>query len=182
MRWFSADHHFNHRHVIDYCKRPFDSVEHMNEELIRRWNMLVQPADEVLYCGDFSFGNATQIKSVLKRLNGVKFLIRGNHDKGRTDTWLRGAGFATVHPWVCVMIGSEPCVVSHYPYREHRHDDREFSDMRSDEGRWLIHGHVHTEWKQRGRMINVGVDQWSYAPVSEQEIRHIIEPGAREGR
>lgn len=170
MKWFSADHHFNHRAVIDYCRRPFADVDEMNAQLIRRWNALVDPADEVMYCGDFSFGNATQIKQILPQLNGVKFLIRGNHDRGRTDSWWRNAGFATVHPWVVMNIGGEGCVVSHYPYREHRHDEREFHDMHSDEGLWLIHGHVHHEWKRRGKMINVGVDQWDYAPVSEVEI------------
>lgn len=176
-RWFTSDHHFNHRAVVAYCCRPFESLEQMHDELIRRWNALVKPEDEVLYCGDFSFGNATQIKAILPLLNGAKFLIRGNHDKGRTDTWWKKAGFQTVHPWVMLTIAGEPCMVSHYPYRQHRHDDREFSDMLDDEGRWLIHGHVHHEWKQRGRMINVGVDQWAYAPVSEQEIAAIIRQG-----
>ncbi len=54
MKWFSADHHFNHRAVIDYCRRPFTDVDEMNAQLIRRWNVLVKPEDEVFYCGDFS--------------------------------------------------------------------------------------------------------------------------------
>ena len=170
MKWFSADHHFNHKAVIDYCRRPFADVDEMNAQLIRRWNVLVKPDDEVFYCGDFSMGNATQIKQILPQLNGTKYLIRGNHDKGRSDTWLKREGFTAVHRSAVVQIGHEHCFLSHYPYREHRHDEREFTDMLEDRGQWLIHGHVHHEWKRRGKMSNVGVDQWAYAPVSEQEI------------
>lgn len=178
MKWFSADHHFWHKAVIDYCNRPFADVDEMNGELIRRWNILVSPSDEVFYCGDFSMGNATQIKQILPQLNGRKYLIRGNHDKGRSDTWWKREGFAAVHREAIIEVSGVHCVLSHYPYRGYKHDEREFLDMVTDRGLWLIHGHVHNSWKQQGRMINVGVDQWAYAPVSEQEIASLIKQEA----
>lgn len=32
--FFKSDTHFNHANIIDFCKRPFGSVEEMNEALI----------------------------------------------------------------------------------------------------------------------------------------------------
>ena len=39
--WFIADSHFSHKNVIDYCNRPFCSVEEMNSALIYNWNKIV---------------------------------------------------------------------------------------------------------------------------------------------
>lgn len=31
-------------------------------------------------------------------------------------------------------------------------------------------GHVHEKWKRRGSIINVGVDQWDFRPVTLYEL------------
>ena len=65
------------------------------------------------------------------------------------------------------------CNISHYPYRgkeDDRHKQRKFENEIDDDGKVLLHGHVHTAWKVRGRMINVGVDVWGYAPVPVEII------------
>lgn len=55
--------------------------------------------------------------------------------------------------------------------------DRYREERPADEGRWLLHGHVHERWRQRGRQINVGVDVWDYAPVSLEAIEGVIRAG-----
>ena len=53
--------------------------------------------------------------------------------------------------------------------------DDKFAKWRpTDDGRWLLCGHVHEKWKIQGRMINVGVDVWDYKPVPVTEIEKII--------
>lgn len=54
--WFSSDHHFNHKNIIDYCKRPFQSVEEMNIALIENHNKFVNKNDDVYFLGDFVLG------------------------------------------------------------------------------------------------------------------------------
>ena len=60
--------------------------------------------------------------------------------------------------------------LSHFPYKGHEIDDRFLEGQLEDDGNFLLHGHVHSEWKTRNKMINVGVDQWNYAPVSYPEL------------
>ena len=54
--FFTSDSHFGHENIIRFCKRPFNSVREMNEELIHRWNSKVRPNDIVFHLGDFCWG------------------------------------------------------------------------------------------------------------------------------
>lgn len=82
-------------------------------------------------------------------------------------------------------------LVSHFPYadpslggKEDRHGEvitDKFAPWRvTDEGGWLLCGHAHDSWRQKGRMINVGVDAWGGRPVSEAEIVELIGAGPRD--
>ena len=51
--WFTADTHFGHENVIQFCQRPFSSVTEMDEQLIENWNHSVQPDDSYLSFGGF---------------------------------------------------------------------------------------------------------------------------------
>ncbi|MFX9969596.1 hypothetical protein ABTP69_19195, partial [Acinetobacter baumannii] len=44
-----------------------------------------------------------------------------------------------------------------------------------DRGLPLLCGHVHDVWNTRDKMINVGVDQWDYYPVSAAQILDLVE-------
>lgn len=65
---------------------------------------------------------------------------------------------------------------SHYPYAGDSQDgpDRYTERRPADEGGWLLHGHVHHQWRVNGRQINVGVDVWDFAPVSAETLLGII--------
>ena len=69
--------------------RPFSSVEEMNESMISKWNEKVRKNDDVVILGDFSFGKGEETNSVLSRLNGRLYLIKGNHD----DRYLKDGAF-----------------------------------------------------------------------------------------
>ncbi len=60
---------------------------------------------------------------------------------------------------------------SHYPYDGDSHGEDRYAHLRAeDRGLPIIHGHVHTEWRIKGRQFNVGVDVNDFKPVSDVEL------------
>lgn len=169
--WFTSDPHYWHKNVINYCQRPFSDVVEMNEALIANYNALVSDEDIVYFLGDICFSGITKAKAIVQRLKGQKHLIMGNHDRGlKPAKWLE-CGFLYAGREDITWNGMH---LSHFPYRKHNHDERVFPEQLEDDGNWLLHGHVHQFWKVKDKMINVGVDQWDYKPVSEEQIMQII--------
>ena len=165
MIWFTSDLHFFHRAVIDYAKRPFKDVDEMNEGLITKWNERVQPGDSVYVVGDFSFGNFKKTAEVYERLQGQKFLVRGNHDRDEKIQKL----FAWSKDLYTVKVPLEGdnvqrIVLCHYPL---------VVWDRSHHGAWMLHGHSHGTLPDdpNALRLDIGVDCWNMAPVSFPEIQ-----------
>lgn len=190
MIFFTSDHHFWHANVIRYCQRPFTTVEEMNEKMIAEWNSVVMPEDTVYYLGDFSMAFRS-VELFTKRLNGTKILYAGNHDwvhpahkKSNTEekqkVWInnyQSNGWKEVHIHGEMNIPGVAMVnLNHLPYLEGGtgQDVRHGKFRPKDDGRWLLCGHVHEKWAQRGKMINVGVDVRNFKPISIVEIVAII--------
>jgi len=177
VRFFTSDLHFWHKNVIQFCNRPWSTVEEMNAGLIEIWNQTVTQNDDVFIIGDMFFCGTAKLKEIMSQLNGNKYLIQGNHDWGVVKIH-RAEEFG--FKWVqrnqhCIRIGHEDVYLCHFPYDEDHTAEVRYKEMRPvDIGNWLLHGHVHCAWKVRGRQINVGVDVWDWRPVSEVEIQKII--------
>lgn len=163
--FFTADTHFGHFNIIEYTKRPFKSSEHMNKELIRRWNERVKPEDTVIIVGDFCFkasekaserGNGMPLKAqyYANQLNGHKIFIKGNHDTNN--------GLTTKITALIMEFGGIEVYITHDPANSH------------PVYQLNICGHVHKLWKcekkKNGIIINVGVDVNDFYPISLREV------------
>ncbi len=169
MRWFTADLHLGHTGVLKW--RPqFSTLDEMHGEIIKRWNDVVSDSDEVWVLGDVAL--RWSALPLMDSLKGTKHLVAGNHDAchprhhdhaKRLHRYLQH--FESVH----LMVESDDIVLSHFPYSgDHTREDR-FAEWRPvDEGKILLHGHVHDAWCVKGRQINVGVDVWDFAPVTAE--------------
>ena len=191
MMWFTSDTHFGHENIIKYCDRPFKNTDHMNDEIVRRWNEVVAPTDTVFHLGDVALGRLDNSLAQVSRLNGHKILRLGNHDRpfmrmGKADEqtwWDRYAEvFQEVWHWrgyESVNIAGEFFTLSHFPYAgDHTLTDRYAEHRLPDEGVPLIHGHVHTTDKLTHTLlgtpqIHVGQDAWDFRPVHEDEIMNL---------
>lgn len=186
--WFTSDLHFGHANIIEYSGRPFSNVDHMNRALIERWNALVQPADTVWVLGDVAMGRITDTLALVRQLAGHKLLLAGNHDRcwdghgARAVEWIdrySEAGFEEIHQGsIELTVGGHDVLACHFPYSGDSQDQDRYPHARPvDNGLWLVHGHVHEQWRQHGRMINVGCDAWACQPVDEAAIAALIAAG-----
>lgn len=170
--FFTADTHFWHKNVIEYCKRPFTTVEEMNEVLIANWNTAVAPNDTIYHLGDFGFCSKRNHREIFDRLNGIKHLVVGNHD-GFSSRFYLDIGWNSVHQeWDLDHL----IKLCHYPVTGDSHDGDRYTHLRPKvhSSCVLLHGHIHDMWKKKENQINVGVDVWDYKPVSMQEILALL--------
>lgn len=173
--WITSDTHFGHENIIKYCNRPYPNVGAMNEDLVRRWNNRVAPGDLVYHLGDVGYMKGSQkvltednaMNQLIRRLNGKKILILGNHDKSAERMMEFGFDFAC-----------EEMVIGHYGRQlllVHRPQLTQRSDID-----FTLHGHIHNSTpeerephKAKGELvyiptfnINLSVEVTNYEPQS----------------
>jgi len=90
----------NNSRCNDLCKYLIDFHDQM---IYDKWNNQVSEDDTVLHLGDFAFSN---LDGHIKKLNGKKILLRGNHDLKSKYTYT-DAGFADVIESFIVIIGEQ---------------------------------------------------------------------------
>src|SRR5215210_2680139 len=77
--FFTSDTHFGDYRVLNIRKRPFRSIDDMDQTIIRLWNSRVRPRDEIWHLGDFASSVKTA-QAILPNLNWRKHLVLGNLD------------------------------------------------------------------------------------------------------
>jgi len=176
--WFTSDHHFGHNNIIKFCKRPFDSTHEMNKVLTDNWNSKIKKGDSVYHLGDLTLGDDGM--KYLSKLNGTIILVcpTWHHDRSWIKNFKKQTSplSATDEPIVLVdallmvkistikIAGrSLKITLCHYPMAEWE---------ASHYGMWHLHGHSHGNHQGLpGRFIlDIGVDNHDYYPVSIEEI------------
>lgn len=201
MRWFSSDTHFGHARILEFePARPWPDLGRMNIGLVERLASQIQGGDEVWHLGDAALGHLDETLPFLAMLGVPVTLVAGNHDRVHPYFGDRAERFVDVYRDRCqlanlfltntrlTLADGSDVQVSHFPFpdplqpgREDRHGHLvtdKFAQWRPvDDGSWLLCGHVHSSWRQRGRQINVGVDAWGGHLVSEDTLISLIEEG-----
>jgi calcineurin-like phosphoesterase family protein len=155
--YFTSDTHYGHRNIIKYCNRPFESVEEMDEEMIRRWNEVVGPQDHVYHLGDFAMGKVSA-PGILSRLNGHKHLIWGNHDSPQIRSLPQWASSQAYHE---LRLDGQFIILCHYKFDVFN---------KSHHGAIQFFGHSHGSMPGNNQQIDCGVDCWDYRPVDLQTL------------
>lgn len=183
-----ADPHFSHTNICNFTNhdgtplRPWDNVQEMDEEMVRRWNDTVSTNDKVYMLGDICMSH--KALPILNRLNGDKVLIKGNHDIHKLRYYT--PYFRDIRGYH-VMNG---CILSHIPI--HADSMARFGTN--------IHGHTHSNRVRLPRGVNaktgeilysdkidpryfcVSVEQINYTPILfEDVIQKIKDQGGEVG-
>lgn len=154
MIYFIADTHFGESNIIKYEKRPFASVTDMNNQIIDNWNKIVNNDDIVFHLGDVG----TNLEPI-KHLNGIKYLIRGNHDTKGNDIYKK-YGFEKVYDYS--IIYKDFWMLSHKPL--YMNESMPYVN---------IFGHVHNNPIYKTYSKNhycVSVERINYSPISFDDI------------
>jgi len=142
----------------------------MNEVIISKWNHRVKEEDTVFHAGDFCFKNSAggkvgegmthKANYYSSRLSGTIIYIKGNHDRNNS--------VKTIIDRIVIKYGPHYINIVHVP----ENYDMNFSIN--------FVGHVHEKWKFRRiyipgedrciDLINIGMDQWKFQPVTFEEI------------
>ena len=154
MRYYISDCHFSHEKLTRFMdNRPFADGKEMDETMIRQWNSVVRRRDEVVILGDFSFADGERTNVILKRLNGRKFLVTGNHDKFLSDKKFDKSLLYWYGPYKEFRENHKVIVCSHYPIlcynAQYRGLEQEPDGDGSYEGRsYMMYGHVHNTYDE----------------------------------
>lgn len=173
-----SDTHFGHAGVCRFLRedgtklRPWDDPDEMDEEMVKRWNETVRPNDKVYHLGDVVINR--KALNIMRRLNGDKVLIRGNHDIFKDEDYRQH--FRELRAYH-VMNGM---ILSHIPI--HPESLSRFGVN--------IHGHLHANrvktfnaYHGNGTRIDeryhcVCVEQTDFRPILfEDVVKRITEEG-----
>jgi calcineurin-like phosphoesterase family protein len=157
--FFTSDHHFGHRSVIDMCDRGFENVEARDSHMIDSWNAVVRPRDVVFHLGDFAHRCPPErLGRIFHQLHGQKHLILGNHDKKHTQSL----------PWISqqqmahITVDEQQIHLCHY-------------GMRVWPGMWRkavhLYGHSHGRLPGNSMSMDIGVDAIGYYPLAVEHIK-----------
>lgn len=171
--WFTSDTHFNCESKITRHQVPFESVEEMNNELIKRWNSVVAPNDIVYHLGDFGdLDSSLKQYEIVRKLNGKVILICGNYEetifKRNFDQFkekLLNLGFADV---IRDGIYLDEKVLGQKIYLTHKPTNHA-KDCIS------LFGHVHTLSLVKKFGFNVASPYHYFTPIEAKTVRRYVD-------
>jgi calcineurin-like phosphoesterase family protein len=159
---FIADLHLSHANMAK--RRGFSTVEEHDEHIIAKWNSVVNKRDVTYILGDVTMEKSSPYP-LLDRLNGIKHIVLGNHDR-RQDT----KKLFQYAESVGGMINYKGVFLTHCPIHS---DELEYGIVKN------IHGHIHDKvvmkmldgWEVPDeRYFCVSCEQVDYTPKSLKDL------------
>lgn len=166
--WISSDWHLFHSNIltfIDYSGkkvRPeFSTVDEMNECILDSHNSVVKPGDIHYNLGDVFFGDKAEFEKIIRKFNGRKRLLVGNHD----DPKYLSQFFQKIGLWR--VFSEHGLILSHIPL----HESSLYRSKDLTNPMLCVHGHIHSNESPPGPYKNVCVEKIGYTPVNIEELR-----------
>lgn len=166
-----SDTHFFHQKILEFCRPQFKTVEEMNEAIVENWNKKVTKRDSVWHLGDLCFGPVHNL-DIVKRLNGIKNLVMGNHDQYGIRV------YADLFNKIEAAKKYDGYLLTHVPihpgqfYRfkgnvhGHLHESRVTVQKEAETGIGMFWETVPDE-----RYVNVSCEQIGFTPIPWEEVK-----------
>ena len=173
MIYYIADCHFFHGALnTKMDKRGFESVEAMNEYMIKKWNDKVTNSDTVVILGDLSLGTVDETNDLIHRLKGKLCLIVGNHDKYVNKDGFDRDRFLWIDNYREITDSQKKVICCHYPipFYEGQYRKRHNGDPKA----FMLYGHVHeTRDEVLMKRIIAMIRDTSYVPIGAEHESNI---------
>lgn len=189
--WLTSDLHLGHEKVAKI--RGFDNVADHDRTVLANLARRVKPGDNVFLLGDLVMGpeKDSHLCAIRQAVGGEDVhvtVVLGNHDRPHP---MHNNGHRHLFKWLHLLADAvvttatikhagQVHLMSHFPYdgegaTRYYDEDRDTQWRLRDEGKPLIHGHVHDYVRARlsragTPMYHVGLDSWGLAPVSIHEL------------
>ena len=184
--WIGSDYHLNHLNILKYCSHrvpssydgyaphDWDDVAEMNEMIIEKHNSVVAPDDEIYLIGDICMGQIIKAPSLIRRLNGRKYLVKGNHDKSLHKLILSDPELSDLFVWIkdyhemsYTYNGKKHMLcMLHFPMK-----------YWNGSGHSSIHFHGHLHGSPSGidgKILDVGIDTNGLMPYKMDEAIELV--------
>ena len=151
-KFFVADLHHRHKNICKFTNRHLVTTQANHDAwLVEIWNSQVRKGDFVYILGDVSFSHSfEEIATWLDKLNGQKFIVKGNHDQSDILNELLAANVITAWDnYKEIKIKDVKTCMMHFPIASWNQQGR---------GSFHLHGHSHGSYKGEGRILDVGID------------------------
>lgn len=168
MIFFTSDLHFAHDRQFLFVPRGFKNIAEHNEAIIERWNRVVSPEDTVYILGDLMLNDNAVGAECLKRLNGVKYFVRGNHDTDARLSIYLDAGLIYLGDASRLKYNGYHFYLSHYPTLTGNLEAESLKKCTLN-----LFGHTHSKEKffeDRPYMYNIALDAHNCYPVEIEQI------------
>jgi len=179
---YISDLHFGHKNILSFSKGSIiswqksgvyngdwgkldsmESVKDWDDTIISSWNSVVKVDDVTYIIGDVSLAGVEYAIECLKKLNGDKILICGNHDK----KFLRNPEFRKCFTHICETF--EESIIPKTSLEKWNHNDDYlyldegiynndlpisfchypiFSFNKNCYGAILLYGHIHSSFEE----------------------------------
>lgn len=173
----TSDTHFGHDKEFIWRERGFSSIDEMNEEIIVRWNKIVDPEDTVYHLGDVMLGDNQNGLKCLSRLNGQIHIVAGNHDTVNRIQLYKEAGYDVVYA-TQIKYKGYTFYLSHYPTLTANLEKESLKQCVCN-----LYGHTHQKtnfYNEIPFMYHVGIDSHECYPISLDYIIFSMERKANE--
>lgn len=143
-----------------------ENIKIINEMLISEQNDLVDVNDTVYYVGDFVIGDIDDVINISNKLNGIIYLILGNH-----DTLPMGRITNKFH---VITKNIYRLLYNNYTFNLFHYPLYEWPDYHIDNS-IHVHGHTHGKCdKYNNRSIDVGYDNNNFRLLSIYDIIKLL--------
>lgn len=167
--WLVSDWHFCHNREFVYKPRGFNTIQEMNEAIVKRHNEVVNMEDDVYVLGDLMLNDNNEGIKLIKQLKGKLHVILGNHcTDARVELYKNCDNIVDISYATMIKYNGYRFYLSHYPTMTGNLEKESLKQVTCN-----LFGHTHQKtnfYNDIPFMYHVGVDSHNCTPVLLDDI------------